>query len=101
MRSHTLLQAAALLAAPGAQSLLFPRAYENQAPLKYISHQQPFPPIVESAPDHHAFTVREQSGSICNAGVKQWTGQVEVSDEKQLFFCMFILKAPSHLVPDT
>lgn len=34
------------------------------------------------------FNVTEQDDSICDAGNRQWTGWVHVSDQKSLFFCM-------------
>ena len=33
------------------------------------------------------FNITEQDASICDAGSRQWTGWVHVSDEKALFFC--------------
>jgi hypothetical protein len=33
------------------------------------------------------YTLYEQSEEICNAGSRQWTGWINVSDEKKLFFC--------------
>ena len=33
------------------------------------------------------FTVREQDESLCRAGSRQWTGWVDVSEEKSLFYC--------------
>ncbi|KAH7027383.1 Alpha/Beta hydrolase protein [Microdochium trichocladiopsis] len=35
------------------------------------------------------FTVSEQTEDICNAGGRQWTGWVDVSPEKSLFFWFF------------
>lgn len=33
------------------------------------------------------FTVREQTADVCDAGSRQWTGWIDVSPEKSLFFC--------------
>jgi hypothetical protein len=33
------------------------------------------------------FNITEQDESICDAGSRQWTGWVHVSNEKSLFFC--------------
>lgn len=40
------------------------------------------------------FTVREQTADVCDAGSRQWTGWIDVSPEKSLFFCMcmFLVK---------
>lgn len=33
------------------------------------------------------FSVHEQGEAICRAGSRQWTGWIDVSEEKSLFFC--------------
>lgn len=90
------LPSAALLVAPVVNGL--PRAHHSQIPLNFISPQETFTPSLMSVPDHYPFVVREQNESICDAGSKQWTGQVEVSEEKKLFFCMILLKEFSILL---
>lgn len=44
------------------------------------------------------FNVTEQDENICDAGSRQWTGWIHVSDEKSLFFCMpdFRILLPRH-----
>jgi hypothetical protein len=54
---------------------------------QFVSQQQtPLIQGLDSGSDHYEFTVREQNDSICNAGVKQRTGLVNVSKEKKMFF---------------
>lgn len=38
---------------------------------------------------HKRFTIREQSDNVCKAGSRQWTGHVDVGDEKKLFYWFF------------
>ncbi|ORY66577.1 Alpha/Beta hydrolase protein [Pseudomassariella vexata] len=45
-------------------------------------------PLLQAAGDAK-FTLYEQSEDICDAGSRQWTGWVNVSDEKKLFFWFF------------
>jgi cathepsin A (carboxypeptidase C) len=47
------------------------------------------PPAATSgiSPNGHAFTIRKQNASLCDAGSTQWTGTVKVSPEKSIFFC--------------
>jgi hypothetical protein len=37
--------------------------------------------------DSHGFHVREQSPHLCDAGSRFWTGSVNVTDRKSMFFC--------------
>ncbi|KAH8590567.1 Alpha/Beta hydrolase protein [Bisporella sp. PMI_857] len=46
-----------------------------------------------------AFTLREQSDEVCDAGSRQWTGWVDVSEEKRLFFWFFESRANSQEDP--
>ncbi|KAL3418580.1 carboxypeptidase Y [Phlyctema vagabunda] len=41
------------------------------------------------ASDGDGFWVKEQGEDICSAGTKQWTGSIDVSEEKSLFFWFF------------
>lgn len=33
------------------------------------------------------FSITHQSSDICDAGSRQWTGTVSVTEEKSMFFC--------------
>lgn len=33
------------------------------------------------------YTLREQNDQVCDARSRQWTGWIDVSEEKKLFFC--------------
>ncbi|TID20766.1 putative carboxypeptidase y protein [Venturia nashicola] len=37
----------------------------------------------------HAFTIRKQNASLCDAGSTQWTGTVKVSPERSIFFWFY------------
>lgn len=47
--------------------------------------------LAASTPDQHhdtrPFYVREQGDDVCKAGGKHYTGKVDVSPDKSLFFC--------------
>jgi hypothetical protein len=47
------------------------------------SAQKPLSHATESP----KYTLYEQTDEICDAGGRQWTGWVNVSEEKKLFFC--------------
>ncbi|KAH8645499.1 Alpha/Beta hydrolase protein [Xylariales sp. PMI_506] len=46
-------------------------------------------PLGEHVAGDAKFTLREQNEEICDAGSRQWTGWINVSDEKRLFFWFF------------
>lgn len=48
--------------------------------------QKPLTVSDEQSSDY--FSVRQQSVELCDAGSKFWTGSVQVSPEKSMFFCM-------------
>lgn len=51
---------------------------------------RPDDPTIEegSAP----FTLREQSVQLCDAGSRHWTGTVNVTADKSIFFCVYSLQ---------
>jgi len=91
MRSHRFLHAAAwvfTIPLPPSLGFLLPRTRDSANDFIGISQQQSvLSPDIGYSSACCNFTVREQNDSICNAGVKQWTGLVDVSNEKKLFFC--------------
>lgn len=46
-------------------------------------------PLTDEAATKPVFTVREQSSDLCDAGSRQWTGTVNVTADKSMFFCMY------------
>jgi hypothetical protein len=46
----------------------------------------------------HNFTVRKQSAQLCDTGSAHWTGTIQVTPEKSLFFCELskVIKKPNH-----
>jgi hypothetical protein len=44
-------------------------------------------PLTDETIFHPSFTVRQQSSDLCDAGSRQWTGTVNVTAEKSMFFC--------------
>lgn len=81
-----------LLAGHAAAFLLPP-----QAPSQLVLHHVSSSPThqldgKDDAPDSKAFlrgktTLKAQTGDVCQSyGEKQWTGTVDVSDERRLFF---------------
>ncbi|RKK83902.1 hypothetical protein BFJ71_g14728 [Fusarium oxysporum] len=63
-----------------AQASVLPVAVSQQIPL-----QKPAP--LKAAEER--FTLRRQSGNVCDAGSRHWTGTVNVTDEKSMFFWYF------------
>lgn len=63
--------------------LLFPLC-ASASPLVFGGEQQQ--PLSSSASKAH-FTVREQDDTLCHSGARQWTGTVNVTDERSMFFC--------------
>lgn len=71
-----------------AQSYLHPRSHAAGIGYQAVLQQQEISLGGMSSEELDLkYTLREQNDSICNAGVKQWTGLVDVSEEKKLFFC--------------
>ncbi|UPL03494.1 hypothetical protein LCI18_014428 [Fusarium solani-melongenae] len=64
-----------------AQASVLPVVVGQQIPL-----QKPAP---IKAPDDERFTLRRQSGTVCDAGSRHWTGTVNVTNEKSMFFWYF------------
>lgn len=62
--------------------LLFPLC-ASASPLVFGGEQQQ--PLSSSASKAH-FTVREQDDTLCHSGARQWTGTVNVTDERSMFF---------------
>ncbi|KAI8712158.1 Amidohydro-rel domain-containing protein [Fusarium sp. LHS14.1] len=73
MHATTILGCLTFLAA---QSSVLGVATDQQIPLQK--------PVTKTSDAH--FTVREQSPEICDAGSKQWSGTVNVTDDKSMFF---------------
>lgn len=48
-------------------------------------------PLSDETANTPLFTLREQSSDLCDAGSRQWTGTVNVTTEKSMFFCMHML----------
>jgi hypothetical protein len=46
-------------------------------------------PLTDEAATKPVFTVHEQSSDLCDAGSRQWTGTVNVTADKSMFFCMY------------
>ena len=46
-------------------------------------------PLTEEAATKPLFTLREQSSDLCDAGSRQWTGTVNVTADKSMFFCTY------------
>lgn len=44
-------------------------------------------PLTDKPVTKPAFTVREQSSDLCDAGARQFTGTVNVTEDKSMFFC--------------
>lgn len=86
-RSSHLALLAAIFLAP-AQSYLHPRSHRAGIGYQAVLQQQDvsFTSLSSEGVDLK-YILREQNDSVCNAGVKQWTGLVDVSEEKKLFFC--------------
>lgn len=57
--------------------------------LATISHvaAQDQKPLADESVTKPAFTVREQSSNLCDAGARQFTGTVNVTEDKSMFFC--------------
>lgn len=57
--------------------------------LAAISHvaAQDQKPLSDELVTKPAFTVREQSSDLCDAGARQFTGTVNVTEDKSMFFC--------------
>lgn len=49
--------------------------------------QKPLAGVDESPSPN--FEAREQSPDLCDAGSKQWTGKVNVTADKSMFFCLY------------
>lgn len=37
--------------------------------------------------EKYSYTVTEQDDTLCDAGTRQWTGSINVTDKKSIFFC--------------
>lgn len=59
--------------------------WATQASCFYVQEQKPLG-LEDADPAH--FTLREQTDELCDAGSKYWTGTVNVTDQKSIFFCM-------------
>jgi hypothetical protein len=46
-------------------------------------------PLTDETASEPFFTLREQSYDLCDAGSRQWTGTVNVTAEKSMFFCTY------------
>jgi hypothetical protein len=44
-------------------------------------------PLTDGPVTKPAFTVCEQSSDLCDAGARQFTGTVNVTEDKSMFFC--------------
>ncbi|KAI2612651.1 alpha/beta-hydrolase [Hypoxylon fragiforme] len=97
MRTHILCAAIAI---SGALSLLITpthRLPDNvdafTVPVTRISDAHAQKPLRHSNPKLGAtgrkFRVKEQTDDICRAGSRQWTGWIDISEEKSLFFWFF------------
>ena len=73
-------------APPVAMSLsaLVPAALASPVPGHGTS---PGPLVAAGANRALPHTFREQNDQVCDAGSRQWTGWINVSEEKRLFFC--------------
>lgn len=45
--------------------------------------------LIGTSSTGHAFSIRKQNASLCDAGSTQWTGTIKVSPEKSIFFCAY------------
>jgi hypothetical protein len=52
-----------------------------------FEHEANQKPLLQAAAESDKYTIRAQSDEICDAGSRQWTGWIRISDEKRLFFC--------------
>ncbi len=46
-------------------------------------------------PPAGGFTKTEQQAAVCDAGSRQWTGKVGISDQSSLFYCTFAWRSSS------
>jgi hypothetical protein len=69
-----------LLAVLAATALLLPCAASPAG-------QKPLTSWADSSPPLYSFTKVEQSADLCDAGSKFWTGSVQISPEKSMFYC--------------
>lgn len=79
MRSYSPLTVAALAVFGQLASALATPIFDSAE-----SAQQP---LGQQAIDGATYTLYEQSDEVCAAGGRQWTGWVNVSEQKKLFFC--------------
>ncbi|RSL82835.1 hypothetical protein CEP52_016863 [Fusarium oligoseptatum] len=63
---------------------------DNNRQGKILKQGHDFQHVLGNPPDAQpAFTVKQQSANLCDAGSRQWTGTVNVTDEKSMFFWYF------------
>lgn len=55
----------------------------------FVNGQQQKPLIGADEPPRVNFEVRDQSPDVCDAGSRQWTGTVNVTADKSMFFCTY------------
>ncbi|KAM0207169.1 hypothetical protein ACHAQD_012175 [Fusarium lateritium] len=60
-----------------------------QVPLQSISNKHISEVKTNPPPYGAAFTVREQDSELCDAGSRQWTGTVNITGDKSIFFWYF------------
>ncbi|CAJ2507563.1 Uu.00g087490.m01.CDS01 [Anthostomella pinea] len=95
MRSHFLLAAIAVtgvvgqLVTPKLNSLLYKQPLLPALPrgdgVSSLDQQKP----MYSGQSSRQYIVREQNETVCDAGSRQWTGWIHVTEEKSLFYWFF------------
>lgn len=55
----------------------------------FVNAQEQKPLTGIDEPPSSSFEVRGQSPDLCDAGSRQWTGTVNVTADKSMFFCVY------------
>lgn len=79
-----MMQLFSALAVTVSLGALVPAAFASPV----LGHGTPLRPLpAADAKRCLPYTLREQNDQVCDAGSRQWTGWINVSEEKRLFFC--------------